>query len=59
MYILQRDEHYVYMCIYTHTQVLVCYMLFCWVEESGACLWISEGETRKGMTENCLELGEN
>lgn len=34
-------------------------MLFCWVAENGACLQVWEGETRKGMIENCVELGEN
>lgn len=38
---------------------LVCYMLFCWVEESGSCLQVWEGEIRKGIIENCVKLGEN
>lgn len=41
--------------MYMGVCVLVCYMLFCWLEEGRTCLQVWESETRKGMIENCIK----
>lgn len=38
--------------------LLIFFFVF-WIAESGALLQVWKGETRKGMIENCAELGEN